>query len=165
MAWRSDAESVILTSESCLGHVCLVPGADKNEGIYSLGLELVRQDQVGVLDQAPVRGHDVVGDVQLAVVAHDGVQDPEEAAGPTPRLFLELLGDVAHGLDGGGARHVARQHHVEPVEVRLLQALPEVRDLLRRYPRASPLPISGVVACACQRTIFLCHSLMVSRSY
>lgn len=111
-----------------------------------------------MLDQAPIRRHDVVGHVQLAIVAHDGVQDPKEAARFRPRLFLELFSNVAHGLDGGRARYVARQHHVELVEVRLLETLPEIRYLLRRYSCALPLSISGMVAywlLASQRRTFL----------
>lgn len=115
-----------------------------------LSLKLIRQYQVCVAQQALVRGHHVVGDVQAAVVAHDGVQDPEEASPVLRvlRLMAQLLGDGAHGLDGGGARHVPREHHVEAVEEGHLEALPQVRDLLRRDPRAFPLAVSRVVACS-----------------
>lgn len=112
-----------------------------------LGLKLVGQDQIRVRQQGLVRGHDVLGDVQLAVVAHDGVQHPKEAArAPRAPLGLELGGDAPHGLDGLGAGDVAREHHVEVVEVGLLQAGEQVGDFLRRHLGALDLSVARVVA-------------------
>lgn len=50
-----------------------------------LCFELVRQDQVGVFQQALVRRHRVFVDVYLAVVAHDGVKHCRSSA-PCCRL-------------------------------------------------------------------------------
>lgn len=131
-AWASAYDIIILVLTGQRGFV--------------LGLKLVRQDEVRVRQQGLVRGDDVLGDVDLAVVAHDGVEDPEEAAGRVAILDLELLGDVADGDDGLGAGDVAREHHVEVVEVRLPQPVIQVGDFLGRDLCACPLPISRVVA-------------------
>jgi hypothetical protein len=101
-----------------------------------------------VVHQAPVHGHDVGRDIEVAVVAHDRVQHPEEAPRLGLRLALELLRYLSDRLERRGAGYVARKHHVEVVEVGLLQALVEVGDLLRRHFRARPLSVSGVVACS-----------------
>ena len=76
---------------------------------HAPGLELVRQNQVGVSEQFLVLGHDVGRDVDLAAVAHDRVKHPEEAAraAPSAGAGLEVLPYAANGLDAGGARNVA----------------------------------------------------------
>lgn len=113
-----------------------------------LGLKLVGENQIGVLDEALIRGHDLLGDVQLPVVAHDGVQDPEEAArrSRSGLLPLELLCDIAHGHDGLGAGDVAREHHVKVVQVRLLEPFKEVPDLLGGHSCPLPLSVPCVIA-------------------
>lgn len=58
-----------------------IGGRGEGGGGRVLGFELVGEDEVGVGDEAAVDGDDVLGDVEGAVVAHDGVEDPEEAPG------------------------------------------------------------------------------------
>lgn len=104
-----------------------------------------------MVNETPVRRYYVLGDVYLPIVAHDGIEDPEEAAGVRGRIRLQFPAYAADSLDAGGAGHVARQHHVEAVQVGLLEPVPEIRDLLRREFCALDLPISRVVAYApCQ---------------
>lgn len=74
-----------------------------------LGLELIRQDQIGMADQAPVHRDDVLCHVEVTIITHDGVEDPEEAtrlsycSGPV----FELLGYFPHCLEGSCSRNVA----------------------------------------------------------
>lgn len=78
-----------------------------------LRLELVRQYQVRRTDEGLVHGHDVRGDVEAALVAHDGVEDPEERARVRGGLRAETACDFANGrhrFRGGG---VAGQQHGE----------------------------------------------------
>ena len=109
--------------------------------VVLLSFELVRQYQVRVGNQAAVGGDDVLGDVEPAVVAHDGVEDPEEGRGTTRRLGPRRQPRPLRLL-----LQLAREHHIEVVEIRLLQAVPEVRDLLGREPRPLPLLVARVVA-------------------
>lgn len=120
-------------------------GGGKEQG-YVLGLELVRDDEVGVGEQRLVRGDNVGGNVQVAVVAHDRVQHPEKVARPLRAGRLELLGDGADGEDALGAGDVARQHHVKVVDVVVLEAAVEVADFLRRGLCPRPVPVAGVIA-------------------
>lgn len=99
-------------------------------------------------EQGLVRRHDVIRDIQFAVVAHHGVQHPEKATRPRFCPRLEVLRDPAHRLDGFRAGYVAREHHVEVVEVGLLQPLVQVRDLLRRDLGALDLSVAGVITCS-----------------
>lgn len=101
-----------------------------------------------MVDEASIRRYHVLGDVYLPIVAHDGVKHPEEAARSGRSIRLELHGDLTNGLDAGGPGHVARQHHVEVVEVGLLEAIPEICDLLRSKPRTLESPIPGMVTYA-----------------
>ena len=87
-----------------------------------------------------------MGDVEGAVVAHDGVEDPEEAPGSGLGFGFELFGDGPDGFEGFRTWDVAGEHHVKVVEVGLLEAAEQVRDLLGGRFRSCPLPVSGVVA-------------------
>lgn len=61
--------------------------AGKDPSAHVLSLELVGQYQVGIVQQALVRRHDVLLHVQLTVVTHDRVEyceawtDPREKVG------------------------------------------------------------------------------------
>lgn len=99
MAWEREGMSMILTSERSL-RSGVSDGFGLGGGRDVLGFELVGEDEVGVGDEAAVDGDDVLGDVEGAVVAHDGVEDPEEAAGAGGRFGFELLGDGADGFEG-----------------------------------------------------------------
>jgi hypothetical protein len=85
-----------------------------------LGFELVRQDQVSVFEQVLVHRNRVFCHVDAAVVAHDGVEDPEES--PRRGFLAELAADFADFLDESGGRAVAGEHHVEVVEVGVFEA-------------------------------------------
>lgn len=117
--------SSILTSESSLyRHIShhepkTIIRWKREKGGHTLSLELIRQYEIRMIDQLLISRHDILRHVEVPVVAHDRVQNPEEAAGPRLGFPLERLRYPAHGLDGRGARDVARQHHVEVVEVRL----------------------------------------------
>lgn len=87
-------------------------------------LELVGEDEVRVSEEGLVNRHGIFVDVDASVVAHDGVEDPEETA---RGVFAggrgaQVAGDFAHFAHQSGGRAVAGEEHVEVVEVRVLQA-------------------------------------------
>jgi len=47
--------------------------SDKGERLV-LGFKLIRQDEICVLQQALVSGHDILVDVDPSIVAHDGIE-------------------------------------------------------------------------------------------
>lgn len=101
-----------------------------------------------MVNETLVGGYHVLGDVYLPIVAHDGIEDPEEAARVGSGVGFQFSAYAADGLDARGAGHVAGQHHVEVIQVGLLEPVPEIRDLLCREFRALDSPISRVVAYA-----------------
>lgn len=98
-----------------------------------------------MFDQVSVGGDDILGYVEVAIVAHDRIQDPEEATRLELGLLLEIFRYPPDRLDGRGAGDVSRQHHVECVEIGLPEALVQIRDLLCRYSCSFPLLVAGVV--------------------
>lgn len=112
-------------------------------GCFLLGLKLIRENKISVLDKALVCRHDILRHIEIPIVAHDGIQDPEEVFGP---LGLEFPGDLSNSLYGFCAGYVAREHHVKIVQVRLLQPLPKVRYLPRGDSCPLELPIASVIA-------------------
>jgi hypothetical protein len=131
-------------------------------GSVLLGFELVRQDQVGLRGERPVSRYHVLGHVEPAVIPHDGIKNPEETAGRRRGLFPQLLPNGPDSLHSRRAGDIPREHHVELIQIRLLQALEQGGDLVRGHPRAFPLSVAGVVASTRGREGFMLVSDLFS---
>ena len=109
--------------------------------------ELVLQDQIRIVEQGFVDGQLVFVDVYAAVVAHYGVEDPEEGAGFGGVAGAERSGDFAYFLDQSGGGAVAGQHHVETVEAGALEAGVKGGDFFGGGFAAFEAAVGDVVAC------------------
>lgn len=104
------------------------------------------------MDESLVSGHNFWRDVDLSIVAHDRIESPEELARRILGLVLKLSAYLANGINGFSTWDVTGKHHVKVIQVRLLQSIPQVRNLLCRDSRSLPLPVSGMVACLKKNT-------------
>lgn len=71
---------------------------------------------------------------------------PKKRARPRLCPPLEILGDIAHGLDGRGRRRIAREQHVEIGQIALRETLVELADFLGAGFGAFDLAVASVVA-------------------
>jgi hypothetical protein len=164
MAVAREVRSVILVSERSLRE--LVEDRKGEVKRNSLRLELIRQYQIRLPQQRLVCRDFVFGDIQLALIAHDGIQHCAKSAypsslvkydpvsltpkhaplGPRAGLELQIPCNAAHLLHGLGRRNVTREQYVVGVEPGLLEALVEFGDLGGGGFGAADLVVGSVVA-------------------
>ena len=101
------------------------------------------------MEQGFVDGQLVFVDVYAAVVAHYGVEDPEEGAGLLRCGCSRAAGsaDFPDFLDQSGGGAVAGEHHVKSVEAGALQAGVERGDFFGGGFAAFEAAVGDVVAC------------------
>lgn len=112
-------------------------------------LELIGEDEIRVFEERLVDRHRVFVDVDASVVAHDGVEDPEETA---RGVFAggrgaQVAGDFAYFAHQGGGRAVAGEEHVEIVKMRVLQAGVERGHFFGGRFAAGEALVGDVVTC------------------
>ncbi|KAG7841528.1 hypothetical protein KL942_001407 [Ogataea angusta] len=107
-----------------------------------LQLELVWRDHVdeATVHQLPVDRDHVLADVELAVVAHDGVQQPETLG----TAFFDGLAHLADRGQGAGAVDVAREQGVV-ADVYVAQPGVELGQLVARDHLAMDTAVARVV--------------------